>query len=234
MKKAISILGYVLFLFIILLPLGIVVSDCFGYTFKLTSYSAFAVMIALLSVGIVTLCLLSKKPIENRATEILLALMAPFSLINTVVYLFECGTILVAICMFFSVCSCGYLTAKYGKPLALKIPALVLSVLLIFPVLFYGAVAVLFDDFGQNTVVKSVESPNGVYYAEVIDSDQGALGGDTFVNVYENTEIDIFIFKISKEPQRIYSGAWGEFKDMAIYWKDDRCLVINSVEYMIE
>ena len=31
-----------------------------------------------------------------------------------------------------------------------------------------------------------------------------------------------------------YFGEWGEFENMQNYWKDDNCLVINSVEYRIE
>ena len=80
----------------------------------------------------------------------------------------------------------------------------------------------------------SVESPNETYYAEVIDSNQGALGGNTFVDVYENKGLNAIIFTISKKPQRIYQGDWGEFEYMAISWKNDHCLVINSVSYEIK
>lgn len=53
---------------------------------------------------------------------------------------------------------------------------------------------------------------------------------------YDSQEggINAIIFKIEKKPQRVYFGDWGEFVNMQIYWKDDGCLVINSVEYEIE
>ena len=105
---------------------------------------------------------------------------------------------------------------------------------MILPISFFSFIALIFGDIGQNTVVQTVESPNGKYYAQVIDSDQGALGGDTFVDVYERGKINAILFQIENEPQRIYSGDWGEFKNMQIHWKDDNCLVINSVEYEIE
>lgn len=82
--------------------------------------------------------------------------------------------------------------------------------------------------------MKTVESPSGKYYAQVIDSDQGALGGDTLVDVYQDCEKTALIFKVDKKPQRVYSGDWGEFENMQIDWKDDNCLVINSVEYEIQ
>ena len=36
------------------------------------------------------------------------------------------------------------------------------------------------------------------------------------------------------KPQTVYIGEWGEFKNMRIYWKNDECLVINSMEYEID
>ncbi len=92
----------------------------------------------------------------------------------------------------------------------------------------------IFGNIGQNTIVKNIESPNGSFHAQVIDSDQGALGGDTLVNVYEKREMDTFIFKLKDKPQRVYLGEWREYESMYISWKDDKCLVINSVEYEIE
>lgn len=105
----------------------------------------------------------------------------------------------------------------------------VLTVITVVSVAFFGFIALIFWNFGQTTVVQTVESPDGAYYAEVIDIDQGALGGDTVVDVYEKVFLNI-----SKKSQRVYHGDWGEFRNMEIYWKDEHCLVINSTEYLIE
>lgn len=64
---------------------------------------------------------------------------------------------------------------------------------------FFDFIALIFGNIGQNTVVQTVESPSGKYYAQVIDSDQGALGGDTLVDVYEKSKINAILFKIEKE-----------------------------------
>jgi hypothetical protein len=122
---------------------------------------------------------------------------------------------------------------KYGKPLAIKIATLVLFVQLLLLVLFFSFMIFIFGNIGQNTVVQTVESPSGKYYAQIIDSDQGALGGDTLVNVYEKKCIDVFLFKIEKKPQNVYFGNWGEFNTMKIHWKNDNCLIINGKEYEI-
>lgn len=111
---------------------------------------------------------------------------------------------------------------------------LIVSAFMIYPLLFFGCIALLFGNFGQNTVVNSIPSPNGTYYAEVIDSDQGALGGNTWVVIYDGKGVNALAFKISKKPQRVYCGKYGEYKNMELCWKDDHCLIINAVEYEIE
>jgi len=94
-------------------------------------------------------------------------------------------------------------------------------------------IALTFGGIGQNTVVQTIESPSGRYYAEVMDSDQGALGGDTFVDVYQQGGVNTILFKAQKKPQRVYAGDWGEFETMQIHWKSDDCLVINAAAYEI-
>ena len=136
--------------------------------------------------------------------------------------------------LFIGVVSGYFLLVIYVKRLWIKIIALILSELMLLPMCFIGFIFLIFGNLSQNTVVKTVESPGGKYYAQVIDNDQGALGGNTLVNVYEKRVIDVIIFRIEKKPQRVYLGQWGSYKHMQIHWKDDGCLVINSVEYEIE
>ena len=234
MKKAISILMCVLLSLTILYPAGVVITACFGYSFELISVSAFAIAIAALSVCIVILDLVCKNTLENNTIRILLGIITPLSLINAVFYIFKCSQFCVIVSVLLSTGCCCYLTVKYGKPLTLKVVALVLSALMILPICFFSFIALIFGNIGQNTVVQTVESPSGKYYAQVIDSDQGALGGDTFVDVYKKSGINSILFKIENKPQRVYFGEWGEFENMQIHWKDDNYLVINSVEYEIE
>ncbi len=228
MKKAFI---WLLFVLTILFPAGTVITACFGYTFKLISVSAVAVAIAALSV---CAAFVVKSAPENKTIRGLLAVIAPLSLVNAVFYIFESPQVLVVVSTLVSAGCCGYLTVKHGKPIFLKVVSSALSALMVLPIGLFCFIAMTFGDIGQNTVVQTAESPNGKYYAQVIDSDQGALGGDTLVDVYKKSGINVLIFKIEKKPQRVYFGDWGEFENMQIYWKDDNCLVINSVEYEIE
>lgn len=234
MKKAISVLMCLLFALTALYPVGSLIATCFGYTFELISVSAFAAAIALLSIFIIVFDLIYKNAPENKSIHILLSIITPLSLINAALYNLERPQIRVIVCGLISSACCCYLTVKHGKPLSIKISALALSALMVFPIGFFSSSALIFGNFSQNTVVQTIYSPSGEYYAQVIDRDQGALGGDTFVDVYEKNGINAILFKIKKKPQRVYWGVWGAFKNMQIDWKDDGCLVINSVEYTIK
>lgn len=99
--------------------------------------------------------------------------------------------------------------------------------LLILPFLLF---VLSLRGMSENTVVMTLESPEGGYFVQVIDNDQGALGGATIVEVYESQS---FLGR-HKKVSRVYTGEWGEYRTMEIYWKDEHCLVINAVEYRIE
>lgn len=234
MKRAVRISWYLLFSLVVIVPLGVRLSDRFGYRFELANDSVFAIVTALLSVCAVVLSIAGKENVESKIAGVLFVLLTPLSLMNVVCCLFVCCGIWAIISVLICAVCCCCLSIIYGKPLAFKIIALGFCAFMAMPIGLLSVIALTFGNIGQNTVVCSVESPNGTYYAEVIDSDQGALGGDTFVDVYENKEFNALIFKSSKRPQRVYRGEWGEFEDMRIYWKDDHCLMINAVEYEIE
>ena len=151
-----------------------------------------------------------------------------------VFYIFECSQIFVIVSVLISLGCCCYLTVKQGKPFVLKLVSLILSGITLVPILLFSFMSLIFGNLGQNTVVQTIDSPNGTYYTQVFESDQGALGGNTVVDVYQKSRFEAVFFKIEKNPKRVYTGDWGEFKNMQIYWKDDRCLVVNSVEHTID
>lgn len=232
MKKAATILSSLLFALMILFPAGVLTAVYFGYLFNPISGFTFAVITAILSICTVVFSLQTEDAIQSRTLRVLLAMITPLSLFNAHLYIVSCidncnisGVIISA---FVSAGCCCFLTVKYGKPFVLKIIALILSAFMALPISLAGCVVSIFV---HNTVLQTVESPNGKYYAEVIVSDHGALGGDTFVDVYEKSVIECIIRKWN---QRAYSGNWSDHINMEIYWEDEHCLVINSVEYEIE
>ena len=71
-------------------------------------------------------------------------------------------------------------------------------------------------------------SPQNTHVAEVIDSNQGALGGDTLVEVRKNVSANVLFFTVKSHPVRVYEGEWGEFETMEIVWLDENTLLVNN------
>lgn len=234
MKKAAVVSNWALPAFLVLLPLCAILSACFDYELRLANDLIFAVFTACLAVAAAAFSAMDREAAENKALAAVRSLALPLSLIDAWFYLYTGGGIWAFAGMLVCVWCCCYLAIKHGKPLALKIICLALSALLALYVGLCALFVLMFGGVAQNAVVQRIESPEGTFYAEVIDSDQGALGGDTYVDVYKNKGIDTFLFKISKRPQRVYNGDWLEYERMEIYWKSDDCIVINDVEYTID
>lgn len=73
----------------------------------------------------------------------------------------------------------------------------------------------------ENTVVDEQYSPNGVFRAVTIDSDQGALGGDTYVKSEA-----IFFHTVKWHIKTLYKGSCGEKPE--IQWVDNSIVRING------
>lgn len=173
MKKSVIGLIWLLFVLTILFPVGTLIAACFGYVFKLISVTAYAVVIAVLSVCAALAC---RSTSESKATQIILSVITPLSLLNAVFCIYECGRIIVVVCSFIPVVCCCFLSVKHGKPVKLKTVSLVLSAVTAMPIICFSIMVLLLNGFGRDTIVKTVNSPSGKYYAQVIDIDQGALG----------------------------------------------------------
>ena len=99
-----------------------------------------------------------------------------------------------------------------------------------------------FGEFGKISVVKEVLSPNQNYVAEVVDDDQGALGGNTYVMVKrsgQQKEIPVLVGKLvpgtlGVNGETVYEGEWGEFETMDIKWKNNYTLLIDGKEYTVD
>jgi hypothetical protein len=127
-----------------------------------------------------------------------------------------------------SVCA-WVMFARFGGPKALKTVSGTLSALLYMCLLCSFPAFIIGFNIGENTVVQSVPSPDGKQVAQVIDSDDGALGGDTFVDVSRGST-NLLLLCI-EETRRVYIGEWGEFNNMRIVWRDDDTLLINGRSY---
>lgn len=233
MKKLIAIFFVLLFALTSLSPVGILLCACIKYTLELTALPVFALIIAILSLCVAVLSRVVHVYFEHGFLRILSAVILPLSLINGFLFLMASRNFLVTVSVLLSVVCSFIITLRHGKPLIFKILSFILTGLMLIPIVIAIALASILDGFNEDRVTLSLNSPNGKYCAMVISSDQGALGGCTYVDVTEK-EIDLLLLKLKKERQRVYEGDYGEHADLQIYWKDENCLVINSVEYEIE
>ncbi len=108
---------------------------------------------------------------------------------------------------------------KAGVKVLLALTAgVALAVLL--PALLLGS-AIL--GLRADTEICRVPSPDGSCYAVVIESNHGATGGATYVEVK----------KPFTRAQRVYSGPWSQARSLRVEWQDDQTLLINGVAYAI-
>lgn len=233
MKKLLSVSPIILFFLYALLPIGHWVGGMCGYQFTLRNYEW--TVIGLTVVSIIFLILLSALKISfNKVNSVFSALLFPISVLSGFSFVSDSSW---EFTFFFVLlnCTCSIvMLIKFSKDKVLKIVTAVLSSLLLVLLLLFVFIDLLFQDFGANIVVKSAVSPRKTYTAEVINNDQGALGGSTLVNVRKNKKINLRICEFSKTPIRVYIGVWGEFDRMEISWKDEETLLINQKEYKIK
>jgi uncharacterized membrane protein YtjA (UPF0391 family) len=86
-----------------------------------------------------------------------------------------------------------------------------------------GILGLLIGELGANTIVDQQYSPNKVYKTVTIDNDQGALGGNTYI------QLERTYFGIAKRHiKTLYLGRWGE--KPKIIWIDKSIVSINGRE----
>lgn len=233
MKKVFMLFSYLLFVLTALLPVGELFFSILGYNLRLSSYPALAGVTALVSVCTVLLRIGIREQIQNKFLGVLLCLLSPLSLLSAGICIYRSSIEVLFSGLILAGCSIC-LTVMQGTPLPLQMTALSIFLLALIPLSVLCFLDATFGSIGRETVIKTVDSPNGEYHADVIDRDEGALGGSTRVDVYEKDGIYTPLFEITKRPQIVYFGSWGEFENMTVHWKNDTCLVIDGKEYEIE
>lgn len=119
--------------------------------------------------------------------------------------------------------------AVYVRSIGLKAVFYTLSGCLFYPMFLFF----LFGGMVSNTVVAREISPDGAYCAEVIDNNQGALGGATVLTIYrEDQSFTICSWEFRKGEKTVYYGRWGEYR--RLYWTDASHIMLNGTTYAME
>ena len=108
----------------------------------------------------------------------------------------------------------------------------VVSFLLTLPLLLCAGLvglSLLFP-MSEETVLQTTVSPDGAYVAQLIDNDQGALGGATVITLRRTEgEIDLLFFALEHKPETVYYGDWGEGFGKTLAWKDGNTLTLGGM-----
>ncbi len=236
MKKAITGLVFAS-LTLLVFPLAFSLTELFGYTFKLNYRSIFVITGALLPFMAVVLGAVSKTDTVGKSFKVITSLLPPLSVLNAFYYVWNINGngVLVFICSVICIGSCVYLALEHGNH-TLKAALVTVAAIMVVALAGVGSVLHLIraatDGLSVSTVQYSIESPDGKYIAEIIDNDQGALGGATYVEVRRKSHINAFVFTVSKKPERVYTGKWGE--NPYVHWEDEDSLIVNSKEHIID
>lgn len=233
MKRAIRVLTIILVVLEAVLPCGKWGLQLIGYTLEPFSYVGYAWLLAVIS-AVVLFLRLFKKDESNSA---LCVFLMPLSLLDALAYtsFFRMSSLhpqksaWTAIALLICVLCSASITVVYGKPKIGRILVEIVSVLLVLLIGFVG----FFSLFSARTVEQTVSSPEGTKYVEVIQSNHGALGGATLVEVHENRGLNLLLFTVAPKSKRVYEGDWYDTFDMQLTWKDEEHLIITKRVYYI-
>ena len=216
----------------LLFPVLLLAGECFGFYVRVRSWLVHSVIFTLI---FLLLCLrVLREDSKSGAGSVLSCLLFPASALHAAVWTvgfarFWLAALLSLVWVVFS----AIIMIKNVRPLGAKIAVYLPSVLILLPTMLF----MLFLPFawGYRMAVRTITSPERNYRAEVIDVNEGALGGATIVEVYDlRKQFDGIIFLFQKEPQVVYHGDWGDFKTMTLQWESEQVLLINGAPQKVE
>lgn len=234
MQKVVSQTPIILGGLYLLTPILTFIAFALGYDyFNYFSDWIFSLFLLIISVFI-TVLLVWEKVKLNKFNKIIIYILPLLSFVNIFFFLIN-KAVFFEIFLMGTVISSLVLFCFKIKNFTIKIITVLVYLLISIPISFMCLLNFIFFDFERDKVVKSANSPNGKYIAKIIDDDQGALGGNTYVYVYDkDSDVNLYLFKLTQNPEIMYEGKWGEFENMSIVWKDNKTLLINEKEYKVK
>ena len=223
-------------LFVLMLLQGIVpamklVALLFGWELRVLNGLLFAVPMAIIALATAVVCSKTKGNVEISGSEsVCLNIALPLSLLS-----FLMLSVFQSVAMFIvsvvNCCGCfaAYMCCK-GKG-RLRHFAMIVTIILLVAVLGSAFLNIVFRNFGLTEIVRSVPSPDGIYTANVINIDQGALGGDSVVRVQRVRLFGIPLDDVVCLDRRVWLGDWGTTHLIGLYWMDDNTLMIEGEEH---
>lgn len=188
-----------------------IIFNMLGFAIINTAVSnVFKVLYFMLLIGAIMSFYKSEKKNANALMLIFLPILLLFSGIP-----FKVATMVMICPLFFF---------KDINPLRKAAGILIYSIFITIGIL--GLLIVKFGDFGKfsfNTVIDQQYSPNKAHRTVTVDNNQGALGGNTLVNLEK-----IYFGAIKRPVKTLYYGRWGE--KPKVLWLDENIVSIKGRE----
>lgn len=174
--------------------------------------------------------ILTKQLRKGKSSYALIPLL-PLSMLNALFLLLQgpLGGVVAIICL-----CCGWMLLQKAPKGFWRGTCYALSVLLTVGFLLMLPVWFFVQAMRSEETVWKLDSPKKHYTAIVTSVDQGALGGDTIVEVRDNRRsIPILLgrFTASRE---IYRGGWDTWQDMTLVWESETVLSLNGTSFPVE
>lgn len=86
---------------------------------------------------------------------------------------------------------------------------------------------------GTTRTIAKEPSPGHRYTATLQSIDQGALGGDTVVEVKDHKNSIHILLGEFVSSQTLWTGPWGAHEETTLSWQDETTLLINDIAYTV-
>ena len=218
----------ILLILTILFPSICILAKLLHYSFTVNNGIVYAIVSSVLYCGIGILLICRKERRIGKISSVFLSVSLLLNQINTLMFIFRADNQAAMLLMALWFVMTAILVAVYVKNTALTATFYTLSGILVLPIFLF----IMLSVFGARTVIAREASPDMRYCAEVIDDDQGALGGATILMVYRlDGSFSIGSFDFRKSQTELRSGPWGEFESLS--WQDSEHLSMNGTIYEI-
>ena len=172
------------------------------------------------------------KPAKSGGFRFLFGLLPLICLVNTLFCMVLGNSVPVTVLCFVQAFLAVILMLQKLRTITAKVTVSILFSLGVMLLMMLGFLHFTFGQIGRWQTVTAAVSPEGTYRAEVIDDDQGGLGGNTVVQVFDAaSHLDLFLLEVQKKPRTVYWGEWGEFETMTLSWQLEQTLLINGTPY---
>lgn len=149
-----------------------------------------------------------------------------YCLSNAVLFL----PLLMTPCLIYAIWLAKNLTAS--KPL--RSVTLLLTGVLLIPLVPFTLFFMLFGSIGSQDIAERAYAPGSMHYAEIIDRDEGALGGHTCVEAHWSPSLDLLLIRYESVPENVYTGPWGAADTLTVTWADADTLLVQGEGFLKE